>query len=69
MFKRCLGKRAICFLNDLDLQYVAVENVSTFDIEHIDYLRDHRDLLQMRILYNEEKKLMIVKLRPVSLTK
>jgi hypothetical protein len=63
-FKRSLGERAVRFLHHPELQYIAVKNVSTSDIEYIDQLRSCGDLPQMRILYDEEKKLMIVKLMP-----
>ena len=46
------------------LQYVAVEDVSPSDLDHIDYLRRCLDLPQMRILYDEDERLLIVKLMP-----
>ena len=63
-FKRCLMERAARFLHDPEVQYVAVKNVSTSDMEHIDYLRGRGDLPQMRILYDEDERVMIVKLMP-----
>ena len=52
------------FCNDANLQYVAIDNVSTDDIEYIDNLHSLGELPQIRILYNEEKRLIIVKLIP-----
>jgi hypothetical protein len=60
-FRRCLGERARCFHDDANLQYVAVKNVSTDDLEYIDNLRSRGELPQMRILYDEEKRLIIAK--------
>ena len=63
-FKKYLRERAVRFLQFPKLQYVEVQNVLTSDMEHIDYLRRRGDLPQMRVLYDEEKEVMIVKLMP-----
>jgi len=63
-FKKFLNKRSILLLKNPALQYLAVEDVSAPALEHIDYLRRCLELPQMRIMHDEDEKLLIVKLMP-----
>lgn len=63
-FKNFLSKRLMLVLERPELQYLAVEDVSATDLEHIDYLRRCLELPQMRILHDEDERLLIVKLMP-----